>query len=101
MNDITEKTIQEIINEINSNNGEFIKQKIIEQVKQDSPKDKLNPKQQARLDALRDKYKSVKFDDDRTFEEILNDTSSMQIDVTKTDFETADDSCSISWKMKD
>ena len=83
---------REFINEMNSNNGEFIKQKIIEQIKQDSPKDKLNPKQQARLDALRDKYKSVKFDDDRTFEEILNDTSSMQIDVTKTDFDTADDS---------
>ena len=83
---------REFIENINNSNNEFIKQRIIDEAKKNTlPKDRMNPKQQARLEALHEKYKSVMFDN-RTMGQILKDTSAIQIDSTKSSAKIKDDS---------
>lgn len=81
---------REFMNELQDSNDEYVKQKIIEQVRR-SAVPKRSAKEEARLEVLKNKYKTIKFDD-RTFEEILNDTTALQIDLEKKDYNIKDKS---------
>ncbi len=81
---------RDFMNEVKDSNNDYIKQQIIEQAKQTTIP-KRTAKEEARLDALKNKYKTIKFDD-RTFDEILKDTSALQIDLEKKDYDIKDKS---------
>lgn len=78
----------------NSKDTNFKKTLVEEANAQTKPK--LSAKEEARIEVLKNKYKTIEFDDNRTLKDILEDTKTMQIDVNKSSAKILDDSFNFS-----
>jgi hypothetical protein len=82
---------KDFLNELKSANDEESQKKFLEEIKLSSSP-ALSPAEKRRLDALHNKYKSIKFTGDKTFEQILSDTTTQTIDINKSGADIKDDS---------
>jgi hypothetical protein len=82
---------KEFLEGLEEANNESSQKKLISQIKE-STVPSLTPAQRRRLEAVKTKYKSIRYGDDRTLEEILEDTSSHAIDINKSSTALKDDS---------
>ena len=92
--DDTAKNLEDaadFVKDMEAENSEAMKQKLIkEAAKAAAPK--LSLKEQQRLEKLHDKYKSIKFDDNKTMDEVLKNAEAMTIDITKNNVDIKDSS---------
>ena len=71
---------KEFVDEQEAEKDEAYKQKILESVRQ-TIEGKLTEKQQKYLDSIRDKYKSIQFDENETLEQVLERADTVAIDI--------------------
>jgi hypothetical protein len=89
--DTEREEVKEFLGELESSNDEESQKKLIEQIKSSSTPP-LTAAEKRRLDALHNKYKSIRYEDNRTLEEILEDTTTQTIDIDKSNVAIKDDS---------
>jgi hypothetical protein len=86
-----EEEAKEFLGDLEEENDEKFQKTFIEQLKA-STTPPLTAAEKRRLETLKNKYKSIRFDDDRTFEEILAETNTQTIDISKSEVKIKDDS---------
>jgi hypothetical protein len=86
-----EEEAKEFLDELAEENSEEAQRKFIEQIKS-STKPPLTAAEKRRLEAVKNKYKSIHYEDDRTLDEIIADTTTHSIDINKSASSIKDDS---------
>jgi hypothetical protein len=86
-----EEEARKFLDDLEEENDEKSQRTFIDQIKASSTPP-LTAAEKRRLEALKNKYKSIRFDDDRTLEEVLAETNIQTIDINKTEVKIKDDS---------
>jgi hypothetical protein len=86
-----EEEAKEFLDELAEENSEEAQRKFIEQIKS-STRPPQTAAEKRRLEAVKNKYKSIHYEDDRTLDEIIADTSTHSIDINKSASSIKDDS---------
>jgi hypothetical protein len=86
-----EEEAKGFLEDLADENDEENQRKLIEQIKA-STTPPLTAAEKRRLEALHNKYKSIRYDDNRNLEEILADTEALSIDINKSQVDIKDDS---------
>jgi hypothetical protein len=86
-----EQEAKDFLDTMNDENDKESREKFIKKLTT-ATEPKLTKAEQKRLEVLHNKYKSIKYTNDKTLEEIIKDTNAITIDLEKSDVKIKDDS---------